>query len=247
MIVNKKEGSHSGLVRHLGKVVRCYNLQEFESPTLCYMENIKLICFDLDQTLIDHSSWRELGLSLGVSYEEDEKLKNDYESGKFSYDEWNNKILELYMRHNDATRENITKILSNYSYKKGVREIISYLKEKGYILVLISGSINILVDIVAKDLDIKYAKANNTFIFDEKDRIKSISSYGDEVVAKANHLESIAEMLGIDIKECACIADGENDIEMFRRTDHGVTFEGSNIENEAWKVVGSFYDLRSIF
>lgn len=112
---------------------------------------------------------------------------------------------------------------------------------------LISGSINILVDIVAKDLDIKYAKANNTFIFDEQDRIKSISSHGDEIVAKANHLESIAEMLSLDIKECACIADGENDIEMFRRTGHGITFKGSSIENEAWKVVGSFDDIKSIF
>lgn len=85
------------------------------------MENIKLICFDLDQTLIDHSSWRELGLALGISYEEDERLKKEYESGRFSYDDWNNKILELYMRHSDSTRENITKILSNYSYKKGAR------------------------------------------------------------------------------------------------------------------------------
>ena len=33
------EGSHSGLVRHLGKVVRCYNLRGSESLTLRLIQN----------------------------------------------------------------------------------------------------------------------------------------------------------------------------------------------------------------
>jgi len=211
------------------------------------MDNIKLICFDLDQTLITHSSWKELGLALGVSYDEDQRLYKEYESGKLTYDEWNNKILQYYLKHKDATREGIRNILSKYSYTEGVREAVEYLKSKDYILVLISGSIDILVEMVAHDLGIKYFKANNTFIFDDNDRIQSIHTYGDEISAKADHLESIAEMLGINIKECACIADGANDIEMFSRTSHGVTFKNSPIEKEAWKVIESFDDLKDIF
>jgi phosphoserine phosphatase len=211
------------------------------------MNNIKLICFDLDETLIKKNSWKNLGLSLGVSEEEDRRFYNEYKSNSISYDEWNDKILELYLKHKDANRDSIIKTLSKYFYNEGAQEIVKYLKDKGYILVLISGSIDILVNMVALDLGIPYNKANNTFIFDEQNRLIGIHSGGNDVLAKAEHLESFCEMLNIDIKECACIADGRNDVEMFRRTGHGITFKGSIIENESWKVIESFEDLKSIF
>ena len=183
-------------------------------------ENIKLICFDLDDTLILANSWKKLGLALGLSVEEDRRLYKEYKSGLITYDEWNDKVIEKYMEHEDSTRSGITKILSGYSFKEGARETINY---------------------------IKYYKANNTFVFDENDRLIGVHSNGDDVLAKVDHLESFCEMLDIDIKECACIADGDNDIEMFRRTGHGITFKGQEIEKEAWKVIDSFEDLKGIF
>jgi len=210
-------------------------------------ENIKLICFDLDQTLITTNSWKRLGMALGISEEEDRRLFREYKAGLFTYGEWNDKILEKYLEHKDSTRESITEILSRYTFSEGVYESVDYLKSKGYELVLISGSIDIIVDVVAKDLGIKYAKANNTFVFDENDRLIGIHSGGDDVLAKAEHLESFCEMLGIGIKECACIGDGANDLEMFRRTGHGITFKGKEIESESWKVIENFNGLKDIF
>ena len=61
------------------------------------------------------------------------------------------------------------------------------------------------------------------------------------------YLESFCEMLDVDINECAAIGDGANDIGLFKATGHGVTFKGSNIEKDAWKVIGSFDDLKDIF
>ena len=211
------------------------------------MNKIKLICFDLDDTLINTNSWKNLSVALGVSAEEDRRLYLEYKSGEITYDEWNDKVLEYYLKHKDSNRKNITEILSHYTYIKGAQDAVSYLKSKGYRLVLISGSIDILVNMVAQDLGIQYSKANNTFVFDDEDRLIGIHSGGNDVLAKASHLESFCEMFGIDIKECACVADGANDIEMFIRTGHGVTFKGSNIENEAWKVINSFEDLKNIF
>ncbi|MEI7689161.1 MAG: HAD family phosphatase [Candidatus Nomurabacteria bacterium] len=210
-------------------------------------ENIKLICFDLDKTLINTNSWKELGLSLGISAEEDKIMYLDYKAGLYTYDEWNDRVLEKYMKHEDSTRESITNTLSKYTYNHGAKESVQYLKDKGYELVLISGSIDILVSIVAKDLGVKYFKANNTFVFDDDNKIIGIHSGGEDVLAKARHLESFCEMLNIDIKECACVADGENDIEMFRLTGHGVTFKDSNIKDESWKIIDSFDDLKNIF
>lgn len=209
--------------------------------------NIKLICFDLDNTLITENSWKKLGLAFGISAEEDRRLYDEYKEGLYTYDEWNNIIIKRYLEHGEANRENITKILSNYALVDGVREVIEYLKSKDYTLVIISGSIDILIDAVAKDLGVQYAKANNTFEFDGSGIITGVHSDGDDTLAKVTHLKDFCKILNVDITECACIADGANDVEMFRKTGNGITFRGSAIENEAWKVIDSLEDLKNIF
>ena len=208
---------------------------------------IKLICFDLDETLIMESSWKKLHVALGISEEEDRRMYKEYKEGLISYSEWNNRVLQHYLKHKDATRAGITSALSKYEYRKGAREIIEYLRDKGYEIVLISGSIDILVNIIAKDLGIKWAKAANTFVFDEEDRLIAIHDNGDDVDAKVMYLESFCEMLGVKITECAAIGDGPNDLKLFKETGHGVTFTGTRIEKEAWKTIDSFYDLKHIF
>ena len=61
------------------------------------------------------------------------------------------------------------------------------------------------------------------------------------------YLESFCEMLGIGLDECACIGDGANDLELFRKTGRGITFRGSKIESDAWKVIDSLKDIPAIF
>ena len=87
-------------------------------------EIIKLVCFDLDETLIMESSWKKLHVALGISEEEDRRMYKEYKEGLISYSEWNNKVLQHYLKHKDATRAGITSALSNYEYREGAREII---------------------------------------------------------------------------------------------------------------------------
>ncbi len=211
------------------------------------MENIKLICFDLDDTLITKNSWKHLNLNLGITAEQDREMYREYMSGKTTYEEWGQKVFELYLEHNDATREGITKILSEYEYSSDARDVVTDLKNKGYTLVLISGSIDILVSIVAHDLGIEYFKAHNSFLFDDSGKLAGIHTDGTDTHAKIQYLEAFAEMLNIPIEECACIGDGANDIEMFKKTSKGITFTGSKIEKEAWKVIDNLKDLKTIF
>ena len=210
------------------------------------MNPIKLVCLDLDHTLITHSSWKELGLALGISQEEDRRLYNEHKAGKISYKEWNAITCNLYKKSNHANKKDITDILSGYSYRDGTREMVTYLKNKGYILVLISGSIDILVEMVAKDLGITYAQANNTFVFDTTGTLERIDSGDSEELGKLVHLQNFCRELGISITECACIADGGNDIEMFRATGRGITFADSPIKHEAWKVIDTFADIPTV-
>lgn len=207
---------------------------------------IKLVCFDLDQTLINENSWSELSLALGVSKEFDDQLYKAFKSGEITYDEWNDRVLAEYMKHDDATREGVTKCFSKYTLADGAREAVDYVKNAGYHVALISGSIDVMVNLVAKDLGIHYAKANNTFIFDDVNRLVGIHAHGDDTIAKAQHLQSFCDLLGINIEECACIGDGANDVEMFRKTKHGITFPESKIVHEAWKTIDSLHAVSGV-
>ena len=210
------------------------------------MPTIKLVCFDLDDTLKGRS-WKTLNNGLGISDEDDRRWFYEYASGKISYEKWNEILLERYLEQDNATRKGITEIFSHYELADGAREAVEHVRSKGYETALISGSVDIMVDLVAHDLGITHAKANNTFIFDDAGRLKGIHTFGDDTIGKADHLESFCDQLGISMNECACIGDGENDIEMFRRTGHGITFRGSKIEKDAWKVVDSLKDIPAIF
>jgi phosphoserine phosphatase len=149
--------------------VNCFH-NAFLGKEITTHPKIKLVCFDLDQTLINENSWSELSLALSVSKELDDQLYGDFKQGKITYDEWNDRVLAEYMKHENATRTGVSACFSKYTLANGAREAVDYVKNAGYQVALISGSIDVMVNLVAKDLGIRFAKANNTFIFDEKNQ-----------------------------------------------------------------------------
>jgi phosphoserine phosphatase len=209
-------------------------------------KDIKLVCFDLDKTLIKNNSWLNLNLALGMSPEQDEDLLQEYLNDKISYNEWMSQILQIFKDKGMGSRHNIEMALSQYEYNKGAQELVSDLRQKGYQLALISGSINILVELVARELRIENYVAHNHFVFDENEYIENIVVDGDDIHAKAKYLTELSSRMDIPLKSVACIGDGDNDVEMFRITGNGITFTDSKIASEAWKVVDSLPDVMDI-
>lgn len=210
-------------------------------------KNIKLICFDLNKTLIKENTWYDLNLKMGMTPEEDRRLFDLYESGKLSYIEWQKKLTEIYVKNGKASHENISKIILNYSYLNEAKEIIKYLKNKGYELALISGSIDLLVSKVSYELDIKLYGCNNYMIFDNNNYLKDIVVLGDDKEVKVSILKNFCRVLEIKPNQCACVGDGDNDLEIFKYTGQGITFKGSKIEEYASAVIDKLTDLKLIF
>ena len=211
----------------------------------------KLIVFDLNKTLIKENSWYDLNLALGITPEEDEKMLNQYLSSELSYADWMKKLLDLYkQRGQDTSLQNISRILHNYKYMESAPDIILYLKEKGYKIALISGAMDILVEHVAKDLGLEpsMAVANNALIFSEGGaELIDIKTLDDDPKAKLDMLMRFCYNLKIDPTQCACIGDGDNDIELFKKTSHGITFKDSKISKIAWRTIDNLLDLKEIF
>lgn len=211
------------------------------------IEGVKLVCFDLNKTLIKENTWYELNLAMGLSQSEDQDLMERYLRREITYEEGQKILEQKYIERGRATRDAIERVIEAYSYLDGAKEAVSYLKDKGYTIALLSGSVDLLVKKVASELSIEHFRTNNSLVFDENNYLKEIICLGDEVAIKARQLEQLCNMLSIPVTECACIGDGDNDLELFKKTKHGVTFRLSSIRPYAWQTIDTLHDLKNIF
>ena len=79
------------------------------------MSDIKLICFDIDGTLIEGNSWYTLNTALGVTPKEDLELHKAYSTGLITYTDWLTTLETLYRKRGKTTPEQITTALSTYT------------------------------------------------------------------------------------------------------------------------------------
>ncbi len=208
--------------------------------------NIKLVCFDLNKTLINENTWYDLNLAMGITAEEDQEMFKRWSSGKLSYVAWQKELERLYITRGKATKERIICIINQYSYATGAQTAITDLQKNGYQLSLISGSIDLLVKKVADELKIPLYSANNSFTFDVNGYLSAINCLGEDNEVKVIQLQDHCQELGIDITQVACVGDGDNDQEIFTLTGHGITFKGSKIESDAWKVINNLKEISTI-
>jgi len=210
-------------------------------------KEIKLICFDLNKTLIKENSWLRLNLAMGVTAKEDEVILNLSREGIFSYREGQDILGRIYKKRGDISKKNIERVLFDYNYFPGVKIVIKYLKDRGYKLALVSGAMDLLVDKVAVELGIDFYKAANRMVFDKNNNLVKIRAKQEEAVAKLSFLNIFCRQEKIKMSECACVGDSENDSQIFKASGHGVAFKGSVAEKYAWKTISNWRDLMSIF
>lgn len=208
--------------------------------------NIKLVCFDINKTLINENSWLNLNLKMGVTKAEDEVALNLCEEGIITYTEAVDILVRIYKKRGNATRKAIQDTIFKYSYLDSAREVVSYLKAKGYTIVFITGSFDLLVERIAGELKVDHFAANNTLEFSKAGDLVRIIPLGDDAHVKLAHLEQFCTKLGIDMTECACVGDGDNDELMFKKSEHGITFKGSKLAGIAWKTVRTLKEIKDL-
>jgi len=212
------------------------------------MENIKLVCFDVDGTLVDGTSWLILSEGLGWSSKEALNIFNQARKGKISFIEAERIFTTTYQKSGKANRLSIKEIFNNVEIKEEAKDLISYLKEKGYIIYLVSGAIDIYVESIAKKLGVNGFYANSTLEFDNEGFLRKINYRDNQGEVKVEQLKTLVRKLGININQVVFVGDSENDIEVFRATEHGVAVHSSSEElrKVSWRVVNSLPEIKDI-
>lgn len=198
------------------------------------MKKIKAVILDLDQTLtIDQASWLQFTQLLGADVNIHLDIFNQFKQGKIGYLEAKGKLINLWRSVNNLDKDSIQSIFEKIELRPGVVDAISYLKSK-YNLCIISGAIDIFVDLIADKLGIIDRYASTKFIFDQYNNLSDFKyqlSRGEE---KLEFLYKYCDKYQLNPLECAAIGDGDSDIPIFEKVGLAILFiaEETTLENQ---------------
>ena len=211
------------------------------------MPKYKLVCFDVDGTLIDNVtfSWQVFHDYFQTDRHRREDAKNKFFNGQISYVQWAEHDINLWKEKN-AKKEDFFKAISHLKLMNGAIETLNELKKSGLKLAIVSGSLNILLEKFIPNYDefFDYVFLSRIY-FDENGSINKVEATEFDMDAKALALKKIAEREKISLKECVFIGDYLNDIKIIKEAGLGIAFNCKHDElKKAADVVVDKKDLR---
>lgn len=196
------------------------------------MPKYKLVCFDVDGTLIDNVkfSWQVFHDYFQTDWHRREDAKNKFFNGEITYLQWAEHDINLWKEKN-AKKEDFFKAIENLKLMEGAIETLRELKKNGLKLCIVSGSLNIILEKFIPNYSEFFDDVFLSRIyFDENGGISSIEATEFDMDAKAMALKMIAERERISLKECVFVGDYLNDMKIMQESGLGIAFNCSHDE-----------------
>ncbi|HWS59657.1 MAG TPA: phosphoserine phosphatase SerB [Flavobacterium sp.] len=184
-----------------------------------YRRNRRLVCFDMDSTLIQTEVIDELAELAGVG-EQVRGITESAMNGEIDFSESFKKRMALLEGLSEDVLHNVA---VNLPITKGAHRLMKALKYYGYKTAILSGGFTYFGDYLQKELGIDYVYANQLEIKDGKLTGKYLGEIVDGA-KKAEYLKAIAEKEGIHINQTIAVGDGANDLPMLNLAGLGIAF-----------------------
>ena len=184
-----------------------------------FRRNRRLVCFDMDSTLIQAEVIDKLAELAGVG-DEVKAITESAMQGEIDFNESFKRRMSLLK---GLSEEVLQEVAENLPITKGAHRLISTLKSYGFKTAILSGGFTYFGKYLQKELGIDYVHANQLEI---KDGVLT-GGYLGEIVdgnKKAEYLKEIAEKEGIDINQTIAVGDGANDLPMIDLAGLGIAF-----------------------
>mgnify|MGYP000362324778 CR=1 FL=1 len=206
-----------------------------------YRRNRRLVCFDMDSTLIQTEVIDELADLAGVG-EQVRAITESAMNGEIDFKESFKKRMALLEGLSEEVLHNVA---VNLPITKGAHRLMRALKYYGYKTAILSGGFTYFGHYLQEKLDIDYVYANQLEI---KDGVLT-GGYLGEIVdgdKKAEYLKLLANNMDIDISQTIAVGDGANDLGMLQNSGLGVGYHSHRIIKKAIDNHIQFTDLRTI-
>lgn len=200
-----------------------------------FRRNRRLVCFDMDSTLIQTEVIDELAELAGVGNE----VKNITELAMQGEIDFSESFVRRMKLLKGLKEEVLKEVAINLPITKGARRLINTLKMNGFKTAILSGGFTYFGEYLQKELGIDYVFANQLEI---KDGLLT-GEYIGEIVdgnKKAELLKEISRIEGIDINQTIAIGDGANDLPMLNLAGLGIAFHAKpKVKDEAQSSISS--------
>ena len=192
-----------------------------------YRRNRRLVCFDMDSTLITQEVIDELALEAGVG-EQVAEITERAMQGELDFQQSFRARVAL-LKGLDASV--LPQIAERLTITDGAERLISTLKSLGYKTAILSGGFQYFAEYLQQKLGIDEVHAN---ILDVENGVVTGVVKGDIVdgARKALLLQQLSEKFGISTEQVIAVGDGANDLPMLSLAGLGVAFRAKPLVRE---------------
>ncbi len=190
----------------------------FQSDNI-FRRNRRLVCFDMDSTLIQAEVINELAKRAGVG-KEVEAITKAAMRGELDFNESFIRRIALLKGLEEST---LKEVAENLPITEGAKRVFTTLKKYGFKTAILSGGFRYFGKFLQRNFDIDYVFANDLEIVDGK----LTGNHLGEIVngpMKAEILKKIAFKEDIHIEQVIAVGDGANDLPMLNAAGLGIAF-----------------------
>ena len=184
-----------------------------------YRRMRRLICFDMDSTLIQTECIDELAERAGVG-EQVRAITERAMRGEIDFKESFTERVALLKGLDESVMKEIAE---NLPITEGVERLMFVLKHYGYKIAILSGGFTYFGEYLKQRFGIDYVYANEL----EIENGKLTGRYVGEIVdgkRKAELLRLLAQVEKVDIAQTIAVGDGANDLPMLSTAGLGIAF-----------------------
>ncbi len=206
-----------------------------------YRRNRRVVCFDMDSTLIEHEVIDELAKAAGVG-EQVAVITERAMNGELDFTESFKARVALLKGLDESV---LSGIAVNLKLTEGAEQLIRTLKALGYKTAILSGGFTYFGQYLQQRLGIDYVHANELEIRDGKVTGNVIGRVVDGQ-RKAELLREIAQREGVNLEQVIAVGDGANDLPMLGIAGLGIAFRAKPLVKQNAKQAISTLGLDGI-
>ena len=184
-----------------------------------FRRNRRLICLDLDSTIIQTEVIDELAMRAGVG-EQVKAITLSAMRGEIDFKESFTRRVALLKGLDASVRQDI---IDHLPITEGADRLFSVLKKCGFKIAILSGGFMFVGRYLQERFGVDYVYANELEVEDGKFTGKYIGDVVD-ATRKAELLSLIAQVEHIDLAQVIAVGDGANDLKMLGTAGLGIAF-----------------------